>query len=149
MMAVIKKVCTRVETDLNALNQVLSWFDQFNSPPVTYQTWLQCQLALVEGFTNAVRHAHRNQPPDKLIDLEVTIFDSYLEIRIWDWGPPFNLNQILEHLPEVDPDAEGGRGLKLMQRIADHMSYSRLANGQNCLLIVKCYPQVPQAFKPE
>jgi serine/threonine-protein kinase RsbW len=130
----------QINTDLNALTQVLAWFDQFNSPPVSYQTWLECQLALAEGFTNAVRHAHQGQPSDVLIEIETLVFPAWMEIRIWDRGGEFNLTQKLNSLPShIDCEAEGGRGLRLMQRIADSLSYTRTMDQRNCLLIVKRY----------
>lgn len=129
----------QVRTDLNVLMDVLAWFDQFNHPPIPFQIWLQCQLALAEGFTNAVRHAHHGQT-NLLIDLEVILFAERLEIRIWDQGEPFDLHQTLKSLPsKIDTEAEGGRGLKLMQRIADSLSYARTSDRRNCLLIVKHY----------
>jgi serine/threonine-protein kinase RsbW len=132
----------QVNTDLDALAQVLEWFDQFNHPPIPSQTWMQCQLALAEGFTNAVRHAHRGQPMDLVIDVEVQVLDDRLEIRIWDQGAPFDLNQRLASMPqELDSEAEGGRGLRLMERIADKLSYTRMQDSRNCLLIVKYYSE--------
>ena len=137
-MQLLKKDCLQVNTDLKALNQVLAWFDQFNCPPVSYQNWLQCQLALVEGFTNAVRHAHQGQPSDRLISLEVAIFTEHVEMKIWDYGAPFNLSQMLQSMPqELDSEAEGGRGLRLMQRLADSLSYTRTLDDRNCLLLIK------------
>ncbi len=129
----------QVNTDLDALNHVLGWFDQFNNPPVPSQEWwLQCQLALAEGFTNAVRHAHRGRSLDLLIDLEAQIFDDRLELRIWDQGDPFDLKQRLHAMPEsLDTEAEGGRGLRLMERISDDLSYTRTDDSRNCLLLVK------------
>ncbi len=128
----------QVNTDLDALAQVLEWFDQFSTPPTPPQTWMQCQLALAEGFTNAVRHAHDGQPLDLLIDLEVQVFDDRIEIRIWDQGAPFDLTERLQRMPrDLDTEAEGGRGLRLMERIADHLSYTRTDDTRNCLLIVK------------
>jgi serine/threonine-protein kinase RsbW len=136
----IHKAHVQVNTDLNALTQVLEWFDQFNIPPLTYPIWLQCQLALAEGFTNAVRHAHEGKPTEVVIDLEVALFRGWVEIRIWDSGSPFNLEQKLQSMPsQIDCEAEGGRGLKLMQRIADSLTYTRTDDDRNCLLIVKSY----------
>lgn len=107
---------------------------------------MQCQLALVEGFTNAVRHAHKDQPIECLIELEVLLFPERMEMRIWDQGAPFNLHQRLNELPqELDCYAEGGRGLRLMQRIADSLTYTRTDGDRNCLLIVKHY----SASEPE
>jgi serine/threonine-protein kinase RsbW len=135
----------QISTDLNALMEVLDWFDQFNHPPVPFQIWLQCQLALAEGFTNAVRHAHQGRS-HLAIELEVAMFTTYLEIRIWDSGAPFDLYQALQQMPHPsDPAAEGGRGLKLIQRIADRLSYTRTADSRNCLHIVKQYPDANAA----
>jgi len=138
----LKRANLQVNTDLNALTQVLAWFDQFNGPPIPSQTWLECQLALVEGFTNAVRHAHRGRPTELTIDMEVAIAAKCIELRIWDYGEPFDMLGKIKSLPqEMDSTAEGGRGLKLIQRIADFLSYTRSADERNCLLIIKDYPQ--------
>jgi serine/threonine-protein kinase RsbW len=136
----LHKASLQVNTDLDALAQVLEWFDQFNRPPIPSQIWVQCQLAVAEGFTNAVRHAHWNQPMELVIDLESQVFDDRIEIRIWDRGGPFDLNKMLESMPEdLNSEAEGGRGLRLMDRIADQLSYTRGEDTRNCLLIVKSY----------
>lgn len=137
-MQPLRKASLQVNTDLDALAQVLEWFDQFNNAPIPSQIWMQCQLALAEGFTNAVRHAHVKQPRHTIIDLEVQIFDDRIELRIWDQGAPFDLQARLDHMPKaLDTEAEGGRGLRLMERIADHLSYTRSLDARNCLLIVK------------
>lgn len=149
-MQPIHTACLQINTDLNALTQVLAWFDQFNSPPLSYQTWLECQLALAEGFTNAVRHAHQGQPSEVLIEIEALVFPEWMEIRIWDQGEPFNLAQKLNSLPShIDCEAEGGRGLKLMQRIADSLSYTRTTDQRNCLLIVKRYSNEEKSVEGE
>jgi serine/threonine-protein kinase RsbW len=133
-----KKAHLQVNTDLAELTQILSWFDQFSNAAISQSVWLQCQLALAEGFTNAVRHAHKNHPQETQIDLEVTLFDQSLEIRIWDFGAGFDLNKKLNEMPsEIDQDAEGGRGLKLMQQMSDLLSYTQTSDRRNCLLIVK------------
>ena len=62
-----------------------------------FPAW-QGGLIFAEGFTNVVRHAHQNLPPTTLIDLEVKLFDDYLEIRIWDRGQPFKLEAILHSI---------------------------------------------------
>lgn len=137
---VLTKSCLQVNTSLDALSQVLSWFEGFNHPPVPRKVWLQCQLAVAEGFTNAVRHAHQWLPLETPIDLEVRLFDRYLELRIWDQGEPFNMEAFIAHLPsKINEEDEGGRGVMLMKTIASHLSYVRQADGRNCLLITKHY----------
>jgi serine/threonine-protein kinase RsbW len=135
-----KKSSKQVPTDLKALDQVLSWFDQLNQPSIPKKVWIQCQLALAEGFTNAVRHAHKDLPTNVPIDIEVTLFHQSLELRIWDQGPPFDLEQRLqtqEQKEKENNDGGGGRGIAILQKIADKLSYRRTDDNRNCLLIVK------------
>jgi serine/threonine-protein kinase RsbW len=125
----------QVDTDLNALTQVLTWFEQFNQPPVPYLDWLECQLALAEAFTNAVRHAHAHKTPDTPIDIEVMIDTRSIELRVWDYGTGFDLAQPSQY--SIEPDyREHGRGLNIMQRVANELSYQR-GEQRNCLQLVK------------
>ncbi|MEG3862328.1 ATP-binding protein [Microcoleus sp. herbarium12] len=143
-LQVLKKADLQVNTGLNALELVLSWFSQLYEPRIPRSVWIRCQLVLAEGFTNAVRHAHQGQPPDLLVEIEVAVCSECIEIKIWDSGAPFDLEQkIKEMSKEIDPEASGGRGLKLMKDIADNLSYRRTAAGRNCLWMVKNYTPVP------
>jgi serine/threonine-protein kinase RsbW len=139
---ITERASLQVGTDLNALGQVLSWFDRFASPSISERIWLQCKTALAEGFTNAVRHAHKDKSSDVLIEIEVRKSPNSFEIRILDYGPPFNLEDKLKTLPdEIDLEATGGRGLKIMHSIADRLTYTRLKANQNCLSILKSYSE--------
>ncbi|MEO0533131.1 MAG: ATP-binding protein [Cyanobacteria bacterium P01_A01_bin.123] len=133
----------RTKTDLKDLDRVLEWFEQFQSSHesrIPENIWLQCQLALVEGFTNAVRHAHRQAPPETPIDIEVTLFTDRLEINIWDRGPGFDMGTWLKRMPKVvDKNSEGGRGVRLIAKIADQMRYTSEADGRNRLYMSKRY----------
>lgn len=136
----LKKSRLQVLTDLQALPDVLQWFEQFNLQPLPKTVWMQCQLALVEGFTNAVRHAHLDLPQSTPIDIEAVLFKTYLEMRISDYGKPFNLEAKLQFVSseKTDPlEQEGGRGLVWMRQLTDEVRYIRLSNKQNCLLMRK------------
>lgn len=123
-----------------AIPQVLAWFHQFKQPEIPEEVWLKCQLALIEGFTNVVRHAHRNLPAETAIELEVKVLHQCIEIRIWDSGTGFDLQSKLNHLTHtLSPQSEGGRGLLLMHKIADCLSYCRTPDERNCLLMIKEY----------
>ena len=127
-------------TDPKALKALLSWFDQFREAPLPHKVWLQCQLALIEGFTNAVRHAHVGLAPETPIRIEVVISEQDIDMRIWDQGPGFSFDTILEDkLAVTKQDAEGGRGLKIMYLVADNISYLPAGNQGNCLHIHKTY----------
>ncbi|MEG4801550.1 ATP-binding protein [Microcoleus sp. ARI1-B5] len=139
-LQVLKKADLQVNTGQSALDPLLSWFAQLYEPRIPTSVWIRCQLALAEGFTNAVRHAHEGKRPDLPVDIQVAVCTESVEIKIWDSGPPFDLEQKIKDMSEkIDPEAPGGRGLKLMKDIADSLSYTRMADGRNCLSIVKNY----------
>jgi serine/threonine-protein kinase RsbW len=128
----------RVDTTLDALGEVLTWFESFRNAGIPDPIWLECQLVLAEGFTNAVRHAHRALPASTPIDIELTLTPQGLELRIWDQGQEFDLEGFAQNLaakPLPDAESEGGRGILLMKALSTHLSYTRQADGRNCLLI--------------
>ena len=127
-------------TDPKALKPLLNWFDQFRKAPMPHKVWLQCQLALIEGFTNAIRHAHAGLASETPIRIEIVVSDHDIDIRIWDQGPGFDLDDILEQkLAVTEKDAEGGRGLRIIYLVADKMSYQPVGDNGNCLHIHKTY----------
>jgi serine/threonine-protein kinase RsbW len=138
----LKKARLQVETDLHAVTKVLQWFEDFTKPILPQPFQSQCQLAFVEGFTNAVRHAHQNLPPTTPIKLELKVFPDSLEMQIWDQGQPFDLQsklqEALDHQKDSDPlDKIGGRGLIFMHQLMDELAYLRVDDERNCLLMRK------------
>lgn len=140
----LKQTRLQVETDLHAVATVIQWFEDFTKPILPKALQSKCQLAFVEGFTNAVRHAHQDLPPTTPIELELNIFPDCLEMRIWDYGKPFDLQvklqEKLEALGRDDYDPlgiTGGRGLIFMHQLMDELAYLRLDDNRNCLLMRK------------
>jgi len=147
-MPVPQKYSLTVRTDIYALAEVQEWFQQFTEipPEIPPKIWLQCNLALTEGFTNVICHAHELLPEDTPVEIEVTLFPHTLEMRIWDYGEPFDLLGKLETISkqknevvEIENIPTGGRGLMITDAIADYLSYDRTPDGRNCLLIRKNY----------
>lgn len=128
----------KVKSDLTIQGQVQKWFEQFCSKYISQKyssnrQFHQLNLALAEGFSNAVRHAHHELPSDTIIEIELAINDRQIEIRIWDYGKPFNPDILEEPLPGTL--REGGYGWFLLRRTADRVVYERCQDGRNCLLI--------------
>ena len=85
--------------------------------------------------------------------LSVTLTDTYppksrsrsrsrlphqMEIRIWDRGSVFDLEDFIEKNAYHDYSFSGhGQGLPILQKIADQLSYTRSEDQRNCLLIIK------------
>lgn len=129
----------KVQSDLKLLNQVQQWFKHFCLQHLSQLCWTETQLyrvnlALAEGFTNAVRHAHQTLPRETPIDIDLALWSDRLEIRIWDRGKPFDPDAIEE--PKPGTLQEGGYGWFLLRRLVDRVVYERAADGRNCLLIV-------------
>jgi serine/threonine-protein kinase RsbW len=141
MLDMVQRDHLTVNSELKLLNQVQQWFEQFckqNLPHLRSSDDLllyRLNLALAEGFTNAVRHAHHALPPETTIDIGLTLWVDRIEIRIWDWGKPFDPDSLKE--PEPGTLQVGGYGWFLLRRLADQVTYERHANSRNCLLIVK------------
>lgn len=137
-MSVLKQISFKVESNLKALDQVLSHFDQLNQSWIPKKDWLQCQLALAEGFTNAVRHAHKNLSSEIPVEIDIRLTPQSLEIRIWDSGPFFDLEKFIQTLGTRDDRlAIHGQGIPILQKIAAYLRYFRTDDQRNCLLIIK------------
>jgi len=137
----VKQYHIQVKTELEALKEVLQWFESLVFPLVPQKIGWQCEVALVEAFTNAVRHAHQNLPETTPIDLEVKLLPSFLEMRIWDRGEPFDIKAKLRKSEREANlmEREGGRGLQFINKLTDELQYLNLPNHRNCLVMRKNY----------
>lgn len=133
------KISIEVNSEIAAPEKIFSWFEQLNKPPIpNIAIWWQCQTLLQEGFTNIVEHAYKNLPSKTPIVLEAERSKKYIEICIWSHGPIFDLKQKLREIAELEDNySERGRGLKIMDQLADKLSYERTADNLNCLRMKK------------
>ncbi|HAX76611.1 MAG TPA: anti-sigma factor [Cyanobacteria bacterium UBA11372] len=96
------------------------------------------RLALVEAYSNVVRHAHRDQPHlPVLIRLELKERD--LALEIWDHGTGYDLSTYLPPSPE--DKQENGYGWLIMHRLMDRVEYRLQVNGRNCLKLEATLPK--------
>ncbi|MEG4167336.1 MULTISPECIES: ATP-binding protein [unclassified Microcoleus] len=98
----IQHISLQVPTDVNALSQVLLWFEQLKDLSLPNELCWKFQLALAEGFTNAVRHAHKNLPVETPVQLEIRVFNGRLELKVWDCGPCFDFDAKLKEIRAAD-----------------------------------------------
>lgn len=134
----LKSERLKVKSDLTVQAQVQKWFELFC---VSYiapdynlnRQFYQLNLAIAEGFSNAVRHAHQDLPSETPIEIELALQGGQIEIRIWDQGKPFDPDLLEEPLPGTL--CEGGYGWFLLRRLAESVVYKRCPDGRNCLVI--------------
>ncbi|HIK46839.1 MAG TPA: ATP-binding protein [Leptolyngbyaceae cyanobacterium M65_K2018_010] len=129
-----------VTSRLDLVSQVQHWFHGVCSSLDEDFAWIRpysdrLELALTEGFTNAVRHAHAHLPADTVIQIDLALALDQVEIRIWDQGHAFDP----QLLPEPQPGEllDSGYGWFLLRRLADQVTYKRHRDGRNCLSIIQ------------
>lgn len=118
-----------VTSRLEELETVQQWFRALiqrlsEDIPWLAQQFDKLNLAIAEGFTNAVRHAHAELPQSTPIELALSCQPEQIEIYIFDQGPPFDPDSLSEPKPGVL--REGGYGWFLLRRLADQVTYDRL-----------------------
>jgi anti-sigma regulatory factor (Ser/Thr protein kinase) len=124
----------------SAVTKVLEWLEQIRPTSVPTRFWLECQIVLIEGLDNVLQHAHRDLSPNTEITLRLTVYSQGIEMEIWDDGEPFDLLSALEQVPEKQAEsAEHGRGLILMRRILDYITYTQTQNARNYLRMIKVF----------
>lgn len=137
-MKFLQKIKIEVPGDLQELDGLLLKFDRIHQNFIPCRDWLQCRLALAEGFTNAVRHAHKNIPKEIPIEIQVLLRHNSMEIRIWDYGSAFDLQGFISETAEKHSTwLSSGRGIPLLNKIADRLDYQRTEQQKNCLIILK------------
>jgi serine/threonine-protein kinase RsbW len=91
---------------------------------------LDCELALVEASTNAIKFACTGRLQN-IILIEILCDASEIEMRVTDSGPGFEWP---DHSTLPEPENESGRGLFLIRSLMNYANYYRSASG-NILLM--------------
>jgi serine/threonine-protein kinase RsbW len=115
--------CLKVE-----LGQSVDWSKQSN----------RLRLVLVEAYSNAVRHAHRNQPNAPIL-IRLHLQQREIALEIWDRGDGFDLSEYFA--PSPSDKQEGGYGWLIMNRLMDKVEYQLQVNGGNCLKLETTLPE--------
>ncbi|OYQ66172.1 anti-sigma regulatory factor [Pseudanabaena sp. SR411] len=143
----------QVNSDIYALAQLQEWFQQFQNL-LPKPTWMQCNLVLVEVFTNVVSYAHEGLPEETPVDIEITLDKTkfFLELKIWDFGEPFDLQAEIERaaiesqknkdFESIDDIPTGGRGLMIAKTVADEIRYETSPDGRNCFVMSKNFAKL-------
>lgn len=97
------------------------------------------RLALVEAYSNAVRHAHKNKPNVPIL-LRLELKNRELALEIWDHGEGFDMSTYFP--PNPSDKKEGGYGWLIMNRLMDKVEYQLQVNGANCLKLEATLPEL-------
>ncbi len=97
------------------------------------------RLALVEAYSNVVRHAHKEQPNLPVL-LRLELKNRDVAIEIWDYGQGFDISDYFA--PNPADKQEGGYGWLIMNRLMDNVEYNLQLNGANCLKLQATLPEL-------
>ena len=82
-------------------------------------------LVLTEAMANAIVHANAGDPA-KDLHIEISIAEQNLYIKVFDFGPGFDIEQYMEPSNQLD---DHGRGIYLIHTIMDEITYLPTGNG--------------------
>lgn len=94
------------------------------------------EVAVSEAVTNAIIHAH-GEDSSKKIQFSVEVNDESIIAEIIDGGTGLAATAGEEFDPAGSPDAESGRGLGLIKRLSDEVTFTRLPEGGTAVKIIK------------
>ncbi len=131
-----------VPSDLNFINIVETWLlgclqVQLGESVDWPKQSSRLRLALVEAYSNAVRHAHKEKPNLPIL-LRLELKDRDLSIEIWDYGEGFDMSTYFP--PSPMEKQEGGYGWLIINRLMDKVEYQLQVNGANCLKLEMTIP---------
>ena len=96
------------------------------------------RLALVEAYSNVVRHAHRDQP-NLPVSIRLELKSRDIALEVWDHGKGYDLATYLP--PNPEEKQEGGYGWLIMNRLMDRVEYRLQIDGRNCLKLEANLPE--------
>ena len=82
-------------------------------------------LVLTEAMANAIQHANEGNQA-KEVHIEISTVSQRLIIRVFDFGPGFDVEQ---YIKPRHPLEENGRGIYLIHTIMDEISYNSTEDG--------------------
>jgi serine/threonine-protein kinase RsbW len=131
-----------VPSDLKFLGIVESWLlgclevELGESPDWSRQS-TRFRLALVEAYSNVVRHAHKEKAELPVV-MCLEMKDSDIALEVWDHGQGYDLATYLP--PDPEQKQEGGYGWLIMNRLMDRVEYRLQIDGRNCLKLEASVP---------
>jgi anti-sigma regulatory factor (Ser/Thr protein kinase) len=139
-----KRLKLVIDSDLEQVSLIGITINKLCSlTPLSESEFNQIELCVVEAVNNSVEHAYGNE---KGHDVEVTftLHADRLVVDVCDTGKPMEKGLVEQRdisLLEIDPDdldniAEEGRGIPIMKKIMDTVTYGT-EDRKNCLTLTK------------
>ena len=84
-------------------------------------------VSTLEAVNNAILHGNKSSP-EKIVNIEITFKSNELKIKVTDEGTGFRPYKLADPTIPENIEALNGRGVFLMSRLADKITYSKKGN---------------------
>lgn len=125
----------RIPADAAAVPALLDALEQWLAETGLFgEACLDLVLAVDEAVANAILHGYRGGPGE--VAVAGAVADGTVELRVEDWGPPFDPLAVPPPALECDIGERlpGGLGIHLIRSLADRVEYRR--DGDRNVLIL-------------
>ena len=82
---------------------------------------------LCEALANAIVYGHR-EDPSKFVAVRIEVEQTQVRVHVTDEGPGFDPANVRPPLDPTELDQETGRGLLMIQKLADSVSFNPQGN---------------------
>ncbi len=93
-------------------------------------------VATTEAVNNAIAHGNKKDS-NRLVIITVTVYKSYIKIKVHDEGKGVNPKDIPNPLDNKNLLSESGRGIFLMQQFMDSVIFEKCPDGSNVIMTMR------------
>ena len=100
----------------------------------------EIELCIVEACTNVIRHAYKEKPGN-VVKITISLENRCkLILKVYDWGESMDPEYLDKAESDIYKFSEGGRGLLIIKKLMDEVSYKTKKNGNVLTMIKKISP---------
>jgi sigma-B regulation protein RsbU (phosphoserine phosphatase) len=109
------------------------------------RTLVNLRIAVSEALSNAIRYGNRGDRSKKL-QVRASVDAWTVKVQVTDEGPGFDPHQVPDPTSDGALEAPGGRGLFLLRRLVDDVTFNE--TGNSVTLTLKSDWEAPEAGPP-
>jgi C4-dicarboxylate-specific signal transduction histidine kinase len=126
------EVSTRIPSVLDAVHESVEVlarhaFAGLPTSPECERLRNRLKTLLCEALANAIVYGHREDPA-KFVAVRIEVETTLVRVHVTDEGPGFDPSAVRPPLDPADLEQETGRGLLMIQRLADDVSFNPQGN---------------------
>lgn len=117
-----------IESSISSLRIVENMIDDImKNIGISQDNYGKILVSTLEAVNNAITHGNKLNP-DKRVGIEISLKNKELNIKISDEGIGFRPDQVPDPTVPENIEALNGRGVFIMSKLADEISYSDIGS---------------------